>query len=141
VKGVGIANPLSYIYKVNKKETMQHELEKERKYLVKLMNQAFDDGDEVLGDEYLDELDELAKIINSNMTKLQYYEMQKYAREMHVMPSEIQDEILAAIKNHNLSKEMVDKWNNYLDFDLHDKLERYGYIGSSRLNKIFIKSN
>ena len=120
---------------------MQHELEKERKYLVKLMNQAFDDGDEVLGDEYLDELDELAKIINSNMTKLQYYEMQKYAREMHVMPSEIQDEILAAIKNHNLSKEMVDKWNNYLDFDLHDKLERYGYIGSSRLNKIFIKGN
>ena len=117
---------------------MQHELEKERKYLLKLMNQAFDDGDEVLGDEYLDEL---AKIINSNMTKLQYYEMQKYAREMHVMPSEIQDEILAAMKNHNLTKEMVDTWNPYLDFDLHSKLERYGYIGSSRLHKIFIKSN
>ena len=86
---------------------MQHELEQERKHLVKLMNQAFDDGDELLGDEYLDELDELAKIINSGITKLQYYE----------------------------------GWNAHLDFDLHDKLKKYGYTGSSRLNKIFIKGN
>jgi len=120
---------------------MQHELEQERKYLVKLMNQAFDDGDEVLGDEYLDELDEIAKIINSGVTKLQYYEAQKYDREMHVMPPETQDEMLAAMKNHNLTKEMVDRWNLYLDFDLHSKLERYGYIGSARLHKIFIKGN
>tara|TARA_B100001063_G_C16280110_1_gene318770 strand:- start:79 stop:441 length:363 start_codon:yes stop_codon:yes gene_type:complete len=120
---------------------MQHELEQERKHLVKLMNQAFDDGDEILGDEYLDELDEIAKIINSGMTKLQYHEAQKYAREMHVIPSEIQDEILAAMENHNLTKEMVDTWNPYLDFDLHSKLERYGYIGSARLYKIFIKGN
>ena len=107
VKGVGIANPLSYIYKVNKKETMQHELEQERKYLVKLMNQAFDD-----------------------------VEMQKYAREMLCLLK-----YRNTSQNHNLSKEMVDSWNAHLDFDLHDKLERYGYIGSARLYKIFIKNN
>jgi len=120
---------------------MQHELEQERKYLVKLRDQALDDGNEMLADELCDELSVIAKIINSGLTKLQYYEVQNHARELNVMPIEIEDEIVSAMKNYNLSKDMVDKWNNYLDFDLHDKLERYGYIGSARLYKIFIKNN
>tara|TARA_R110000787_G_scaffold77455_1_gene170159 strand:+ start:117 stop:479 length:363 start_codon:yes stop_codon:yes gene_type:complete len=120
---------------------MQHELEQERKYLVKLRDQALDDGNEMLADELCDELSVIAKIMNSGLTKLQYYEAQNYARELNVIPSEIEDEVLAAMKNHNLTKEMVDTWNPYLDFDLHSKLERYGYIGSARLYKIFIKGN
>ena len=120
---------------------MIHELESERKYLVKLMTQAYDKGDEELGDEYGDELDVIAKIMNSGLTKKQYYETQNHLRELNVIPSEIETEVLAVMQNHNLSKEMVDKWNTYLDFDLHTKLKRYGYIGSARLHKIFIKNN
>ena len=43
----------------------------------------------------------------------------------------------AAMTKSNLNKEMVDRWNIYLDFDLHTKVKRYGYIGSARLFKIF----
>ena len=45
--------------------------------------------------------------------------------------------VIDAIDNANLNKEMVDDWNSYLDFDLHEKLQTYGFVGSARLNKIF----
>ena len=49
-----------------------HELEFEITRLRVLMNQAFDDGDEVTGDYYIDEIDILAKILNSGMSKEEY---------------------------------------------------------------------
>ena len=49
----------------------------------------------------------------------------------------IRGAVIDAINNANLSKRMVDEWNSYLDFDLHEKLQTYGFVGSARLNKIF----
>ena len=63
--------------------------------------------------------------------------MQQYENELNIIPSVIRDEVLAAMKNSNLNKEMVNKWNPHLDFNLHTKVKRYGYIGSARLYKIF----
>ena len=55
------------------------------------------------------------------------------------MPIEIADEIVIFAKGDGagFTKEVVDKWNQYLDFNLHNKFERYGFTGSSRLNTIF----
>jgi prolipoprotein diacylglyceryltransferase len=37
-----------------------------------------------------------------------------------------------------LPKETIDKWNKYLDFDLHTKLNgEYGFTGAKRLYNIF----
>ena len=57
---------------------------------------------------------------------------------MFVMfPSHDRGVVIDAINDSNLNKEMVDEWNSYLDFDLHEKLQTYGFVGSARLNKIF----
>jgi hypothetical protein len=116
------------------------ELEIEIKRLRVLMNQAFDDGDEVTGDHYIDEIDVLAKILNSGMSQEEYAKWlnsTEHERENHHLPIEIRGVVIDAINNANLSKRMVDEWNSYLDFDLHEKLQTYGFVGSARLNKIF----
>ena len=118
----------------------RHELEFEVIRLRVLMNQAFDDGDEVAGDSYIDEIDVLAKILNSGMDQDEYTKWLKsteHERENNHLPYEIRSEVIDAINESNLSKEMVDEWNSYLDFDLHEKLQTYGFVGSARLNKIF----
>ena len=63
----------------------------------------------------------------------------KNKKENIQMPIEIADEIVMFAKGDGagFTKEIVDKWNQYLNFDLHTKLERYGFTGSSRLNTIF----
>ena len=117
-----------------------HELEFEITRLRVLMNQAFDDGDEVTGDYYIDEIDILAKILNSGMSKEEYarwLDSSEHERENLYLPSEIRGAVIEAISDSNLNKEMVDEWNSYLDFDLHEKLQTYGFVGSARLNKIF----
>ena len=116
------------------------ELEIEIKRLRVLMNQAFDDGDEIAGDSYIDEIDVLAKILNSGMSKDEYarwMSSNEHERENNYLPAEIRSAVIDAINDSNLNKEMVDEWNSYLDFDLHEKLQTYGFVGSARLNKIF----
>ena len=116
------------------------ELEIEIKRLRVLMNQAFDDGDEIAGDSYIDEIDVLAKILNSGMSKDEYarwMSLNEHERENNYLPAEIRSAVIDAINDSNLNKEMVDEWNSYLDFDLHEKLQTYGFVGSARLNKIF----
>ena len=108
------------------------ELEIEIIRLRVLMNQAFDDGDEIAGDSYIDEIDVLAKILNSGMSKDEYarwMSSNEHERENNYLPAEIRSAVI--------DKEMVDEWNSYLDFDLHEKLQTYGFVGSARLNKIF----
>ena len=63
----------------------------------------------------------------------------KNVKEDIPMPMEIADEIVMFARGDGkgFTKEVVDKWNNYFDFDLHSKFERYGFSGSSRLNTIF----
>tara|TARA_R110001583_G_scaffold194214_2_gene364616 strand:- start:218 stop:622 length:405 start_codon:yes stop_codon:yes gene_type:complete len=63
----------------------------------------------------------------------------KNKKENISMPIEIADEIVMFAKGDGagFTKEIVDKWNQYLDFNLHSKFERYGFTGSSRLNTIF----
>ena len=117
-----------------------HELELEIKRLRVLMLQSFDDGDEVTGDEYVDEIDVLAKILNSGMSKAEYakwLDSSEHEHENNPLPAEIRNAVIDAIDNANLNKEMVDDWNPHLDFDLHEKLQTYGFVGSARLNKIF----
>ena len=55
------------------------------------------------------------------------------------MPMAIAPEIVEFAKGDGkgFTKQVVDKWNKHLDFDLHSKFERYGFTGSSRLNTIF----
>ena len=116
------------------------ELELEIIRLRVLMNQAFDDGDEVAGDSFIDEIDILAKILNSGMSQDEYtrwLNSTEHERENNHLPIEIRGAVIDAINDSNLNKEMVDEWNSYLDFDLHEKLQTYGFVGSARLNKIF----
>ena len=63
----------------------------------------------------------------------------KNVKEDISMPMEIADEIVMFARGDGkgFTKEVVDKWNSYFDFDLHSKFERYGFSGSSRLNTIF----
>ena len=63
----------------------------------------------------------------------------KNVKEDISMPIEIADEIVMFARGDGkgFTKEVVDKWNSYFDFDLHSKFERYGFSGSSRLNTIF----
>ena len=63
----------------------------------------------------------------------------KNVKEDIPMPMEIADEIVMFARGDGkgFTKEVVDKWNGYFDFDLHSKFERYGFSGSSRLNTIF----
>ena len=55
------------------------------------------------------------------------------------MPMAIAPEIVKFAKGDGkgFTKQVVDRWNKHLDFDLHSKFERYGFTGSSRLNTIF----
>ena len=55
------------------------------------------------------------------------------------MPMKIADQIVMFAKGDGkgFTKEVVEKWNKYFEFDLHSKFERYGFSGSSRLNTIF----
>ena len=55
------------------------------------------------------------------------------------MPMTIAPEIVKFAKGDGkgFTKQVVDRWNKHLDFDLHSKFERYGFTGSSRLNTIF----
>jgi|TARA_R110000782_G_scaffold235353_1_gene321377 hypothetical protein len=116
---------------------MSYKIEKEIIELRIPMLEAYDSGNEKLGDEFADLISELAIIYNSGKSKEEYYEIQQYEKELNIIPSIIRDEVLAAMTKSNLNKEMVDRWNIYLDFDLHTKVKRYGYIGSARLFKIF----
>ena len=116
---------------------MSYKIEKEIIELRIPMLEAYDSGNEKLGDEFADLISELAIIYNSGKSKEEYYEIQQYEKELNIIPSIIRDEVLAAMTKSNLNKEMVDRWNIYLDFDLHTKVKRYGYIGSARLYKIF----
>jgi len=63
----------------------------------------------------------------------------KNKKENISMPIEIADEIVMFAKGDGagFTKEIVDRWNQYLNFNLHTKFERYGFTGSSRLNTIF----
>ena len=63
----------------------------------------------------------------------------KNKKENLPMPIEIADEIVMFAKGDGagFTKEIVNKWNQYFDFDLRTKFERYGFTGSSRLNTIF----
>ncbi len=63
----------------------------------------------------------------------------KNVKEDISMPMEIADEIVMFARGDGkgFTKEIVDRWNGYFDFDLHSKFERYGFSGSSRLNTIF----
>jgi hypothetical protein len=63
----------------------------------------------------------------------------KNVKEDIPMPMEIADEIVMFARGDGkgFTKEVVDKWNSYFNFDLHSKFERYGFSGSSRLNTIF----
>ena len=63
----------------------------------------------------------------------------KNKKENIQMPIEIADEIVMFAKGDGagFTKDIVDKWNQYFDFDLRTKFERYGFTGSSRLNTIF----
>ena len=116
---------------------MSYKIEQEIKELRIPMIEALDNNDDKLADEYIDLIDELASICNSGLSKEKYYFMKQYENELNIIPSAIRDEVLAAMENSNLNKEMVNKWNLHLDFDLHTKIKRYGYIGSARLYKIF----
>jgi len=63
----------------------------------------------------------------------------KNVKEDIPMPMKIADEIVMFARGDGkgFTKEVVEKWNKYFDFDLHSKFERYGFSGSSRLNTIF----
>tara|TARA_R110000796_G_scaffold188935_1_gene305846 strand:- start:308 stop:712 length:405 start_codon:yes stop_codon:yes gene_type:complete len=63
----------------------------------------------------------------------------KNIKEDIPMPMEIADEIVMFARGDGkgFTKEVVEKWNSYFEFDLPSKFERYGFSGSSRLNTIF----
>ena len=58
-------------------------------------------------------------------------------RENIEMPMLTRDSKICKGDGKGFTKQVVDRWNNHLDFDLHSKFERYGFTGSSRLNTIF----
>ncbi len=63
----------------------------------------------------------------------------KNIKEDIPMPMKIADEIVMFARGDGkgFTKEIVEKWNKYFEFDLHSKFETYGFSGSSRLNTIF----
>lgn len=63
----------------------------------------------------------------------------KYERENNKLPKVIANEVTqVATTLKGCTKETVDKWNKYLDFDLHTKLNgEYGFTGAKRLYNIF----
>jgi len=104
------------------------------------MNEAFDNGDPELGDYLIDEIDILAKIYNSGLSYDEYQRWvtsNEHQHEYNPLPEAIREEVIEVAENSKLTKEMVDKWNEHLDFDLHAKLKTYGFVGAARLHKIF----
>ena len=104
------------------------------------MNEAYDNGDPELGDYLIDEIDVLAKIYNSGLDYDEYQRWitsNEYLHEYNTLPEAIRNEVIEVANNSKLSKELVDKWNQHLDFDLHEKLKTYGFVGAARLYKIF----
>ena len=63
----------------------------------------------------------------------------KNVKEDIPMPMQIADEIVMFARGDGkgFTKEVVEKWNKYFDFDLPSKFERYGFSGSSPFNTIF----
>jgi hypothetical protein len=119
---------------------VMNELEKEIKRLRVVLLEALDNNNDTTADFYIDEISLLAKILNSGMSKAEYQvwlTSNEHMRENNPLPAEIEDEVLSAIENSNLNKEMVERWNEHLPFNLHEKLNTYGFVGSARLNKIF----
>ncbi len=102
---------------------------------------ALDSNDVEKEEYYVDQIDFLAKIHNSGLTKKEYLEKieNDYIKEGNHIPEKIRTEVLECIHRHSINKKQVNHFNKYLDFDLHSKLERYGYIGAARLNSIFKK--
>jgi hypothetical protein len=119
----------------------REELEREIVGLRKIYIEAIDSGDEVAENEMADAIDYLAKVINSGFTKEQYDQWiadNEHERENLPCPIEIIDDVREFAQHpKGFTKDIVDEWNQYLDFDLHDKLKTYGMVGSARLNKIF----
>ena len=95
------------------------------------------DKDEQIVDEINEDLDAISKMLNSKKTKKEYYTELEHDKERHIIPPAIRVEVLEIMKSQKLSKEIVDKWNPHLDFDLHTKLSTYGTHGSRRLYSIF----
>ena len=113
---------------------------KEIKRLRIEMNEAYDNGRDNLGDYLLDKIDILAKIYNSGLGYDEYERWiaeSKHEHEYNPLPASIKDEVIEVANNSKLTKELVDKWNEHLDFDLHAKLKTYGFVGAARLYKIF----
>ena len=119
----------------------REELEKEIVELRKGYIEAIDSGDEATENELADAIDYLAKVINSGFTKEQYDQWiseNEHVRENLPCPVEIIDDVREFAQHpKGFNRDIVDEWNQYLDFDLHDKLKTYGMVGSARLNKIF----
>lgn len=119
----------------------REELEREIVELRKGYIEAIDSGDEATENELADAIDYLAKVINSGFTKEQFDQWiseNEHVRENLPCPTEIIDDVREFAQHpKGFNRDIVDEWNQYLDFDLHDKLKTYGMVGSARLNKIF----
>jgi hypothetical protein len=66
---------------------MSYKIEQEIKELRIPMLEAYDSGNESLGDDFADLISELAVIFNSGLSKEEYYEMQEYERERNIISS------------------------------------------------------
>lgn len=102
---------------------------------------AIDEGDEKTENEYVDIIDAIAKIMNGTRETgySDWYNSNEHERENLDCPQEIINEVrdFAEGAPKGFNKEIIDRWNEYLDFDLHEKLKTYGMVGAARLNKIF----
>jgi len=119
-----------------------NQLEKELEAARKIYIEAIDNGDEKTELEYLDIVDQLAKMINQNNqvnSYSQWYAGTNHERENLECPKEIIEEVkeFADGAPAGFNKAKVDEWNEFLSFDLHAKLKTYGMVGAARLNKIF----
>lgn len=118
------------------------DLELELREARKVYIDAIDSGDEKTESEYADIINNLAKILNEkgNISHFKnWYSKNEHPRENLKCPKEIIEEVkdFADGAPRGFNKEVVEKWNQYLDFDLHSKLKTYGMVGAARLNKIF----
>jgi len=117
---------------------LELELQEARKVYI----DAIDSGDEQTENEYADIIDNIAKILNEKgnfINYRQWYSKNNHPRENLECPAEIIEEVrdFADGAPRGFNKDVVEKWNQYLNFDLHSKLKTYGMVGAARLNKIF----
>jgi hypothetical protein len=116
------------------------ELEKELQSARKVYVEAIDKGDVKTENEYADIIDIIAKTINGKNKQnfQQWYVDNEHVIENLECPKEIINEVREFAKHPmGFNKDIVENWNQYLDFDLHNKLKTYGMVGAARLNKIF----